>query len=167
MPHPAQCVLLTPKRVGQPDANGIEQRLRGVLSSGGCQIHEADQLLQALAELCLLQRTLDIRRAHNDQPASSRPHDGLTLVVVEPSRWPQLDDMVAAARRFVPGATLWSFAAGRLHPLQPGPSPDYPPTPPTPTRTGPPDPDSVEPPDITTEEIAMLLDDQDSEGSPS
>jgi len=98
-----KCVLLA------SNANGT--RVREQLDARGWVAHLSNDPLPALAELCLLDR-LDAKRRAWGRPASS-----LALVVVEPSRWPQLPAMLSAARRYVPTAALWTFDDGRLTPL--------------------------------------------------
>ena len=98
-----KCVLLA------STANG--SRAREQLDARGWAAHLSSDPLPALAELCLLDRLDEKRRAWG------RPTSGLALVVVDPSRWPQLPAMLSAARRYVPTAALWTFDDGRLTPL--------------------------------------------------
>jgi hypothetical protein len=102
-------VLLAPKG---DRGQGRGEVLQALLDRRGWIAHETSDLLEALAELCLLQRTLASRRAWGLTPAEQ-----LALVVVEPRRWPQLAAMLAAARRYVPQASVWSFVDGGLHSL--------------------------------------------------
>lgn len=151
------CVLLTP-------TDGGGEPLRTLLdrhTAGQLEAHEADDPLAALAELCLLDRTQKSSVGWGQQQVQ-----GLALVVVEPTRWPQLDAMLAAARRYVPQADLWSYVDGTLCPLASGHELV---TQPTAKDTGQthraaserkPSPPS-DTPQITQEEIAMLLDNDD------
>ncbi len=133
-----RCVLLAPAGDGSD--------VRTHLDKQGWIAHPADDPLPALAELCLLQR-LDVSR-----PGWERSSGGaLALVVVEPSRWDQLPEMLSAARRYVPAAKLWAYEAGSLIPMPNAAAPD---TYDIPTTE---QPDS-EPPAISGDEIAMLLD---------
>ncbi len=156
-----RCVLLAPAE----DGAGVREQL----STRGWIAHLASDPLPALAELCLLQRLTASRRAWG--------HDAdevLALVVVEPSRWGQLSAMLAAARRYVPSARLWSYDDGTLRPLPAdhvsdnGPNvagdastpnaaapPSYEKVPPS--EAGDPAEDGVALP-ISADEIAMLLD---------
>lgn len=84
---------------------------RDQLDARGWVAHLSDDPLPALAELCLLERLDATRRAWG------RPPDGLALVVVAPSRWPELPALLSAARRYVPAARLWAFENGTLTPL--------------------------------------------------
>jgi hypothetical protein len=76
----------------------------------------------------------------------------------------QLAAMVAAARRYVPKAALWSFVDGGLHPLDARDREEKPwkreadAPPPEQDRTV-----EVTPPPITGDEIAMLLEGEDQE----
>lgn len=98
------CVLLAPP----------EQRhdAFGELTRRGWVAHEASHPLPAMAELCLLDRLAGI-----DGGKDGRRADDLALVVVEPAHWPQLPALVAAARRYVPQAALWSYREGVLAPI--------------------------------------------------
>ncbi len=153
-----RCVLLAPK--GDRD-QGRGEILRSLLDRRGWIAHEANDPLAALAELCVLQRTQASRRAWGLTPAES-----LALVVVEPKCWPQLEAMLAAARRYLPQADQWSFVNGGLHPIGadgPGSEPrrreaEAPPAVPDGT-------DDVSPPPVSGEEIAMLLEGEDRDPS--
>jgi len=101
--HETKCVLLASTASGS--------RVREQLDARGWAAHLSSDPLPALAELCLLDR-LDAKRR-----AWGRPTNGLALVIVEPSRWSQLPEMLSAARRYVPTAALWTFDNGRLTPL--------------------------------------------------
>ncbi len=74
--HETTCVLLAPS--GKPcDA-------RGELERRGWTSHEVNDPLPAMAELCLLDRTLAVGR-----PDGSPVVERLAMVVVEPRQWPQ------------------------------------------------------------------------------
>ena len=98
-----KCVLLASNATG----TGVREQL----DARGWVAHLSNDPLPALAELCLLDR-LDVKRR-----AWGRTTGKLALVVVEPLRWSQLPAMLAAARRYVPAAALWTFDDGRLTPL--------------------------------------------------
>lgn len=141
---------------GEPLPTLLDRR-----TAGQWQAHEADDPLAALAELCLLDRTQKSRVGWGQQQI-----EGLALVVVEPTRWPQLDAMLAAARRYVPQADLWSYVDGTLCPLASGHEPvtqptakDKDPTHRAASESKPSPPSDT--PQITQEEIAMLLDNDD------
>ncbi len=133
-----RCVLLAPAGDGSD--------VREQLSKQGWIAHPADDPLPALAELCLLQRLDASRRAWGRTQG-----EALALVVVEPSRWDQLPAMLAAARRYVPSAELLSYEAGALKPMPNAAAPD------TYDKPAAERPD-IEPPAISGDEIAMLLD---------
>jgi hypothetical protein len=145
-------VLLAPKGDRAQDRGDDVQ---SVLDQRGWFAHEADTVLGALAELCLLERTQALRQAWGLQTV-----ERLALVVVEPQRWPQLPAMMSAAHRYVPKATLWSFADGGLQPLDAESRDDGAP-PDGPERTA-----DTAPPSISGDEIAMLLEGEDSEHQP-
>lgn len=98
-----RCVLLASA------ANGAVAREQ--LDARGWIAHMSSDPLPALAELCLLERLDSTRRTFG------RSAGAIALVVVEPSRWPQLQAMLSAARRYVPTAALWAFDNGALIPL--------------------------------------------------
>ena len=143
-------MLLAPKGDRAQDCGKDVQLM---LDRRGWIVHEADDPLGALGELCLLERTQALRQAWGLQTV-----ERLAMVVVEPQQWPQLPAMVSAARRYVPKAALWSFVDGELHPLD---SPDRQDEPPNREADAPPPAQDrtveVTPPAITGEELAMLL----------
>lgn len=170
-----RCVVLAPR--GGPGSAGIDQQLRSLLQTRQWQAQALNDPLQALAELCLLERIRASRAGWEPTP----PEEGLALVVVEPERWADLEAMLSAAWRYVPAATLWSYADGTLHPLTPQeqtgarhhPRADHLPaetsaapapqpivrTMPRPAHGGEAHPPTspLEPPLVSQEEIAMLL----------
>ncbi|MHC4414098.1 MAG: hypothetical protein ACYS0G_02310 [Planctomycetota bacterium] len=85
-----------------------------LLESRGWQRHECHELVPALAELCVLERTQTSR----DVDGLARA-EGIALLVVEPARWSQLDAMLSAVRRYLPGVAVWSYADGSLRALEP------------------------------------------------
>jgi hypothetical protein len=131
------CVLLAPP--GQRDEAHVQLDRRGWTTQA------VDAPLRALAELCLLERSRDSRRAwgHGEQ-------EGLALVVVSPPSWLELDRLVSAARRYVPLASLWELQDGTMSPLSPAAPVAQP-------ELVPPDDEVALPPPISREEIAMLL----------
>ena len=138
-----RCVLLAPA--------GDVSDVREQLVNQGWIAHTAHDPLPALAELCLLQR-LDASR-----PGWGRtPGEALALVVVEPSRWNQLPEMLSAARRYVPSAEIWAYEDGTLKPLPNAVTPEtyQIPAPERETTERP----AIEQPAISGDEIAMLLD---------
>ncbi len=155
-----RCVLLAPR---QGPARGIDD----LLERQGWQALATDEPLSALAELCVLEagRASETRwgRQAGVPPA---------LVVVEPSRWPQLDEMLTAVQHYLPGVPVWTYADGRLQPTTAIAQPeirdaDQPPLPmeveadPTVLGLTPGPPGAAgepSPPQISAEELAMLLD---------
>ncbi len=99
-----RCVVLAPVE----DGAGVREQL----TARGWITHLAGDPLPALAELCLLHRLTASRRAWGHESDET-----LALVVVEPDGWSQLSAMLAAARRYVPSARLWSYDDGTLTPL--------------------------------------------------
>ena len=147
------CVLLVPKG-GRPSERG--RQLQVLLDERGWEAHESNDPLLALAELCLLDRMRASQRSwgHGDDGTPA-------LVVVQPAGWPGIDFMVAAARRYVPGAGVWSYDAGSLDELAPDPQQ----RPRTRAKTNR-SPSAVEVPLVSPEEIDMLLEDPDRDPSP-
>ena len=87
------------------------------------------------------------------------------MVVVQPAGWPGIDFMVAAARRYVPGAGVWTYDSGALHelPRDPEAVPHQRPRPRAKTNRAPP---AVEVPLVSPEEIDMLLEEPDGNPTP-
>lgn len=137
--NPTRCVLLAPAGDGSD--------VRTQLDDQGWITHPADDPLPALAELCLLQR-LDASAGPGWERSSGA---ALALVVVEPSRWDRLPEMLSAARRYVPAARLWAYEAGSLRPMPNAAAPE---TYDIPTA----EPPVIDQPAISGDEIAMLLD---------
>ncbi|MHC4775376.1 MAG: hypothetical protein ACYTBR_08930 [Planctomycetota bacterium] len=151
-----RCVLLAPKGDRAQDRG---EDIQSLLDRRGWIAHEAYDALGALAELCLLERTQSLRQAWGLQTI-----ERLALVVVEPQQWSQLPAMLSAARRYVPKASLWSFANSGLHPL--GPTVPEGETRRSGTNAPPATRDrttEVTPPTVSGDEIAMLLEDEDRE----
>ncbi len=147
-----KCVLLASPAEGN--------RVREQLDARGWVAHLSNDPLPALAELCLLDR-LDAKRR-----AWGRPTNELALVVVTPSRWSQLPAMLSAARRYVPTAALWTFddgtltqlpdnGAGRANPTNDAAPASYQSST---TPEAPDTDDDTASPQITGDEISMLLD---------
>ncbi len=146
-----RCVLLA------PEGNCAEAQC--VLEHRGWSAQVRGDPLAAMAELCLLERTLASRRAWGLETVEQ-----IALVVVDPDRWRQLPQMLAAARRYLPQAAVWACTDGTLQPLfaaqdRPGPlhraagSNDRDTDPVSESRAT-----DVSPPSISPEEIEMLLD---------
>lgn len=135
---------------------------RGELDRRGWTFHEVHDPLPAMAQLCLL----DLELA-TGQPDGGPVVERLAMVVVEPQDWPQLPAMLTAARRYVPQAALWSYRDGALtelsttEPARDPPSNDVVPSSGQSASPPPPGNDraAAEPPQISADEIDMLLDD--------
>ncbi len=145
------CVLLAPA--------GQRVQAEKQLGGRGWTTQAVESPLQAMAELCLLERGRDSRRAwgHDDHEAA----EALALVVVDPRSWPDLDRLVRAARRHVPAASVWELRNGTVTPMggpaeavRPPASPTAPGAATAPRAAA---PDENVPPQISPEEIAMLL----------
>ena len=145
-----RCVLLAPE--------GARADARRLLEQQGWTAHEHNDPLAAMAELCLLERTAASRREWGLETV-----ERIALVVVDPDRWRQLPEMLAATRRYLPQAGIWACTDGNLRPLyaagdgQAGPieaaanESDTDPV----SDGRPPD---LSPPSISPEELEMLLD---------
>ena len=151
------CVVLA------PDAKSVDGRLRSQLEQRHWDALVTDVPLMAMAELCLAQRMQSSRTAWGLTSA-----DGVVLVVIEPSHWSDLSVMLAAIKRYVPVVGAWAFEDGALRCIAQAdrdevlgrvtPSPK--------TRSDDDDegraPEAVDP-QVTRDEIAMLLGDEKQE----
>jgi hypothetical protein len=116
--------------------------------------------LEAMAELCLLERGRDSRRAwRHDEPAAD---EALALVVVDPRSWPDLERLLRAARKHLPAVAAWELRHGAMSPLG-APAPPAEADRPV-SRAAPPVDGDGRPPAISPEEISMLLEGNLHEG---
>jgi hypothetical protein len=104
-----QCLVLC--RTG-PTARAAAER--AIAARGWHAAFEHDPHL-AMASLCLLQRGNASRSASS--PAAC---EGATLVVCEPSDWPEFAALADAVAARLPAVAVWSFAGGALRELTPG-----------------------------------------------
>jgi hypothetical protein len=146
-----RCVLLAPEGNCAEASRLLEHR--------GWTAQVCGDPLAAMAELCLLERTLATRREWGLETVEQ-----IALVVADPDRWRQLPEMLAAARRYLPQAAVWACTDGTLQPLFA--AQDSQRRPPKATRSNDIDVDpvsksgatDVSSPSISPEEIEMLLD---------
>jgi hypothetical protein len=137
------------------------ETVRGLIDQRGWIAHDTEDALAAMAELCLLDRTQTTRREWGLHAVEQ-----LALVVVEPRHWPMLEALLAAARRFVPQVTLWSYDDQGLRQLPGGTESPAPKRPARKVRAEPVTPAApceIDPPQISREEISMLLDGNEQE----
>ncbi len=156
MEYQTRCVLLAPE--------GDRAEVRGdLMARPGWIAHEVNEPLAAWAELCLLERLVTSRRAWGLHAV-----ENVALVVVDPGRWPQLPAMLAAARRYLPETRLWVYADGALQELAVNGEPAEEvgvaaASPLIPDEWGPShDHEAVSPPQISREEIDMLLESEEA-----
>ena len=118
-----RCVVLMP-RAGE-GSNSHDAGLRSLLAGRGWSGPQSNDPIEAFAQLCLAGRVQSSGEAWGS-PGSGDPPDrggageALCLVVVEPARWPNLRQLVSAARRYVPAAGLYCYEGGLLGPLESG-----------------------------------------------
>ena len=118
-----RCVVLMP-RAGE-GSNSHDAGLRSLLAGRGWSGPQSNDPIEAFAQLCLAGRVQSSGEAWGS-PGSGDPPDrggageALCLVVVEPARWPNLRQLVSAARRYVPAAGLYCYEGGVLGPLESG-----------------------------------------------
>lgn len=151
------CVVLA------PDAKSVDGRLRSQLEQRHWDALVTDVPLMAMAELCLAQRMQSSRTAWGLTSA-----DGVVLVVIEPSHWSDLSIMLAAIKRYVPVVGAWAFEDGELRCIAQADRDEVlgRVAPPPETR---PDDDEEDrasealDPQVTRDEIAMLLGDENQE----
>ncbi len=161
-----RCVVLA---AGPP--GGLAEDVRAALEALGWRPWQAGDALTAMADLCVLSRTLATRES-----AGRGAGESLALLVVEPGRWGELSVFAGAVRRYLPAVSLWAFERGQIAAYGPaagGAGPDgearaAAPEAPAPRRreaesaegAGP-----VEPVAITREEIEMLLGTERADGT--
>ena len=97
------CVVLA------PNAEAVDERLRSQLEQRHWHALMAGDPLMAMVELCLLERARSSRTAWGLSSV-----DGATLVVVEPDRWSSFSAMLDAIKHYLPTAGVWSFEDGVL-----------------------------------------------------
>lgn len=151
------CVVLA------PDAKSVDGRLQSQLEQRHWDALVTDAPLMAMAELCLAQRMQSSRTAWGLTSA-----DGVVLVVIEPSHWSDLSVMLGAIKRYVPVVGAWAFEEGVLRCIAQADRDEVlgRVAPPPETR---PDDDEEDrasealDPQVTRDEIAMLLGDENQE----
>ncbi len=151
-----KCVVLA------PNATSVDGQLRSQLEQRQWDALVTDVPLMAMAELCLAQRMQSSRTAWGLTSA-----DGVVLVVIEPSHWLDLSVMLRAIKRYVPVVGAWAFEDGTMRCITEADRDKVlgRVTPPPKTR---PDDDEDRAsealdPQVTHDEIAMLLRDENQE----
>ena len=150
------CVVLA------PDAKSVDGRLRSQLEQRHWDALVTDVPLMAMAELCLAQRMQSSRTAWGLTSA-----DGVVLVVIEPSHWLDLSVMLAAIKRYVPVVGAWAFEDGALRCIAQADRDEVLGRVAPPPETRPNDEEDraseALDPQVTRDEIAMLLGDENQE----
>ncbi len=151
------CVVLA------PNAAGVDEGLRSQLEQRQWHALIAGDPLMAMVELCLLERARSSRIAWGLSSV-----DGASLVVVEPSQWSNFSGMLGAIRQYLPTAGVWSFEDGVLRCIAEAKGDEVLGRVGAPANGQP--HDDVEEansetldPQVTREEIAMLLGDENQE----
>ena len=152
-----KCVVLA------PNAKSVDGRLRSQLEQRHWDALVTDVPLMAMAELCLAQRMQSSRTAWG----LTSP-DGVALVVIEPSHWSDLSAMLGAIKRYVPVVRAWAFEDGVLRCIAQADRDEVlgRVAPPPETRPDDDDDDRASEaldPQVTRDEIAMLLGDENRE----
>ena len=151
-----KCVVLA------PDAKSVDGRLGSQLEQRHWDALVTDVPLMAMAELCLAQRLQSSRRAWGLTSA-----DGVVLVVIEPSHWSDLSVMLRAIKRYVPLVGAWAFEDGALRCIAQADRDEVlgRVAPPPKTRSDDDEDRASEAldPQVTRDEIAMLLGDENQE----
>lgn len=150
------CVVLA------PNAKSVDGRLRSQLEQRQWDALVTDVPLMAMAELCLAQRMQSSRTAWGLTSA-----DGVVLVVIEPSHWSDLSDMLRAIKRYVPVVGAWVFEEGELRCIAQADRDEVLGRVAPPPKTRPDDEEDraseALDPQVTRDEIAMLLGDENQE----
>jgi hypothetical protein len=88
---------------------GLTHRLKSLFGQQGWYAVSYHDPYLAMAELCLRERAQASRAAWGLQRA-----EHMALVIVDPHRWPGVDGLVAAIKRYTPSASVWSYREGEL-----------------------------------------------------
>jgi len=151
------CVVLA------PNAEGVNEPLRSQLEQRHWTALTVGDPLMAMVELCLLERARSSRTAWGLSSV-----DGATLIVVDPNEWSNFGGMLEAIRQYLPTASVWSFEDGVLRCIA-APTSDEALGHVGAAANGQPDDDVEEAesepvdPQVTRDEIAMLLGDENQE----
>ena len=151
------CVVLA------PNAEAVDERLRSQLEQRHWYALMAGDPLMAMVELCLLERARSSRTAWGLSGV-----DGATLVVPEPDQWSNFSAMLGAIKQYLPTAGVWSFENGVLRCIAEANGDEVLGRVGAPAN-GQPDDDVEEAdsetvdPQVTRDEIAMLLGDENQE----
>jgi hypothetical protein len=141
-----RCVVLAPSDAGA--GGDVDAAL---VENDWHLLERADDPHMALVELCIGERASAARAAWGLDRAEPP-----ALVVVEPERWPELDDLLSAVDRFLPNTPVWSWAGGHMDSLRTGAS--------TPTSDSPVPPEAPPP---TPQAPALRLADAITDGTPT
>jgi len=112
--------------VFSPPGRGIDEPLSDQLDARNWRATPVDDPHLAMAELCLLDRTAQARRASGDADSGE-----LALVIVPPQAGDapcNLKDLVAAVKRYLPDTSVWLYMHGGLSSLKTGagrPGPEH------------------------------------------
>ena len=120
-----RCVLLL------SPGKGDSARIKGLLAARDWHVVQQSDAYLALAELCIRRRAMVSRAAWGLSGRESQ-----ALVIAEPDQQPELVQLIAAMRNYVPGATILKVENDRLVPLEETPGHKT-----TPSESTLPDPD--------------------------
>ena len=145
------------------NAEGVDDGLRSQLEQRHWHALIAGDPLLAMVELCLLERARSSRTAWGLSSV-----DGVTLVVVEPDQCSNFGGLLGGIRQYLPTAGVWSFEYGVLRCIAEANSDEVLGHVGTPANGQPvddveeADSETVDP-QVTRDEIAMLLGDENQE----
>src|SRR5688572_14735153 len=108
-------VVLTPAASfngGSGVSSGLSPELKAIFSARDWFAVEQNDPNLAMAELCLRERAQTARAAWGLQRMEQ-----LALVVLEPQKWLQLDELATAVRTYIRCATIWTVAENEVIPL--------------------------------------------------
>lgn len=88
---------------------GLTHRLKLMLGPTGWIATAFHDPHLAFAELCLRERAQASRAAWGLQRVEK-----LSMVIVDPTRWPAVNDLIAAIKRYSPSVAVWSYRDGQL-----------------------------------------------------
>lgn len=105
-------VVLSPPSASAGRAAGLSDGLKSLFAARDWFAIEQHDPYMAMAELCLRERAQVARAAWGLQRMEQT-----ALVILEPGRWPNLDELVRAMREYLPSATIWTASDSDITPL--------------------------------------------------
>jgi len=109
-------VVLSPPSLAAGRTTGLSDGLKSLFAARDWFAIEQHDPYLAMAELCLRERAQVARAGWGLQRMEQ-----IALVILEPERWPRLDELVSAVNEYLPNATVWTATDSDVTPLN---SPD-------------------------------------------